>query len=504
MSLASVLFLFSDAPLPRLNEKCLNRGMLKILEQMNSKERLPFYLVLFFGVLFRFYFAVARTDIVWPDEHFQTLEPAARVVWGFGHYVWEWTTGFRSWIGPGIFIPLFFVLKLFGIKGGPIAIYASRVMVAALSSVSLLIFDRWLQHLSFSKFSHFVALSFFALHSSFVIWGVNTLTDHLMFVALTCVIPAVYENPATFRSGLLLGIPFLIRFQSATLMFGLAIFFWIQRYPFKKWVEFGLGYALCIFILGMLDWVTLGHPFQSLVIQLTQGAKIAESFGRSPAKEYVIGLLLTLGPVAWVGMFLMFGISFLSKERRSLWYFISLPCLTYLLAHNLLAHKEYRFILPVYLAVFIWFAIGTEKLEAKFSQLKLLKPSRYLGIVVLLVGLSFWRSSAARIHSTGRDSFDLEARMREDGLLLKAGPNACVLLVGHHWALSRWEVMQAAHFDFKDVEPNQISSRSILGCSYALVLQELAYEFISHPQAQEHWSILEYGKKSSVVLLRLN
>ncbi|MGH6982037.1 MAG: hypothetical protein ACREFC_12600, partial [Stellaceae bacterium] len=45
--------------------------------------------------------AVALPNIHWPDEIFQVMEPAHRLVFGTGAVSWEWVAGIRSWILPG-------------------------------------------------------------------------------------------------------------------------------------------------------------------------------------------------------------------------------------------------------------------------------------------------------------------------------------------------------------------------------------------------------------------
>ena len=473
----------------------------------NNSMKLLIHIILFFGIAFRLYFAITRTDLIWYDEHYQTLEPAGKVVWGFGHLVWEWVQGFRPWTGPAIFLPAFYLLKLLGVVGGPIAIMASRVWVAILSSLSLLVFHRWLKKLNFSDLSHFVALSLFALHSSFVLWGVSTLTDSLAFITFTLILPFAFERPASFRSGLLFGIVFLVRLQMLALMPGYGLFLLILKTPLKNWIQFSLGFLTCVLFMGGLDWITLGSPFHSLIFQLAQGAKIAADFGTTPAKAYLISFLETLGPVGWVAMFVMLVASFKSAERRTLWYFVSLPGLSLLVIHNLISHKEARFIVPMYATIFMWFAIGTEYLEKtvkSISQLttSLLTPRCYCWITVALVGLSFWRGSAARIFTTGRDAFDLEVIMRTEGELKKPEIPHCVLLVGHHWNLTHGELLMGTPYQTFMIEKQELPGRPAKGCPYAMVKDTQISDFITSAPVTEHWVEVQKSKTSSIVLFK--
>nr|XP_024923463.2 mannosyltransferase APTG1 isoform X2 [Ziziphus jujuba var. spinosa] len=50
-----------------------------------------------------------------PDEHWQALEVAHRIVFGYGHLTWEWKKGIRSYLHPLLFALLYKVLALLGL-----------------------------------------------------------------------------------------------------------------------------------------------------------------------------------------------------------------------------------------------------------------------------------------------------------------------------------------------------------------------------------------------------
>src|SRR5579862_1862775 len=58
------------------------------------------YQVAFVAVLLRIAFACLSERIHHPDEVFQYLEPAHRLVFGFGMIPWEYRYGTRSWVIP--------------------------------------------------------------------------------------------------------------------------------------------------------------------------------------------------------------------------------------------------------------------------------------------------------------------------------------------------------------------------------------------------------------------
>ncbi|KAG6740816.1 hypothetical protein POTOM_056285 [Populus tomentosa] len=99
-----------------------------------------------------------------PDEHWQALEVAHRIVFGYGHLTWEWRKGIRSYFHPLVFAVLYKVLALFGLDTPWFMVHAPRLLQALFSAVGDLYFYR----LSNAIFGNFVAK--WALFSQLVNW----------------------------------------------------------------------------------------------------------------------------------------------------------------------------------------------------------------------------------------------------------------------------------------------------------------------------------------------
>ncbi|HEX8822710.1 MAG TPA: hypothetical protein VF794_22475, partial [Archangium sp.] len=52
------------------------------------------------GAALRVWTALTDDGIYWPDEVFQSLEPAHRLVFGYGLKAWEFIEGARNWALP--------------------------------------------------------------------------------------------------------------------------------------------------------------------------------------------------------------------------------------------------------------------------------------------------------------------------------------------------------------------------------------------------------------------
>src|SRR5204863_291777 len=81
-------------------------------------SRLAWSLLFCAALALRLWAGIGRLDMIWPDEHFQTLEPAGWVIFGHGFKTWEWQVGYRSWVVPAFFMPVLWACKQLGVLGG--------------------------------------------------------------------------------------------------------------------------------------------------------------------------------------------------------------------------------------------------------------------------------------------------------------------------------------------------------------------------------------------------
>ena len=67
----------------------------------SATARLVLWAALIAGLGCRLYVALTDHGIYWPDEIHQSLEPAHRLVFGYGFIAWEFAAGARNWAFPG-------------------------------------------------------------------------------------------------------------------------------------------------------------------------------------------------------------------------------------------------------------------------------------------------------------------------------------------------------------------------------------------------------------------
>src|SRR5260370_9846149 len=66
------------------------------------------------GAVLRAWLSFHDDGIYWPDEIYQSLEPAHRLVFGYGLIAWEFVQGARSWALPVVVAAILKASPLFG------------------------------------------------------------------------------------------------------------------------------------------------------------------------------------------------------------------------------------------------------------------------------------------------------------------------------------------------------------------------------------------------------
>lgn len=87
--------------------------------------------------MFRILNAIFVVTYFNPDEFWQSLEIAHRIVFGSGFTTWEWSeqARIRGAAHPFIFVPVYFLLKLLGWDSPWMTAYSPRIIQAVLAAV---------------------------------------------------------------------------------------------------------------------------------------------------------------------------------------------------------------------------------------------------------------------------------------------------------------------------------------------------------------------------------
>jgi len=301
-------------------------------------------LILGLALLARLGMLFAGDFITRPDEVFQQLEPAHRLVTGYGVVTWEWVEGIRSWLVPG-FIAL--IMRGAASLGLGHSVTVVRCVFAVLSLGVVALAMRWGQMTGGRRAALFCGIAT-ALWPDLALFGSRTLSEveggNLLAAAVMLARLGYaakergWRSGSTLAAGLCLGLSLAIRLQLApgVMVVGL----WCL---WRDWRRLGVPVAIAFVVVmlgqGALDAATWGSPWQSIwknfVVNFNEGR--ADTYGVMLPTYYLTAfasfwgaLCVPIVLLVWIGM---------RGAALEL-----LTALAILGAHTVIRHKEYTFV----------------------------------------------------------------------------------------------------------------------------------------------------------------
>ncbi|KRY75004.1 GPI mannosyltransferase 3 [Trichinella pseudospiralis] len=289
-----------------------------------------------------------------PDEYWQTLEPAHKLAFGYGYLTWEWANGLRTYFYPCIFAFLYSLVASAGLDNTIFFIYSPKLLTFLLSCfadwrlfkfVQLLYGDRVASStllLYWCNWFQFYCVPRTLLNSAelaLVIIGLSYLpiSDKHRFQLVSS---DNYYHLAV--SSIVFTLVTLIRPTSALIWVPLWINF-LYRFDFVKLflISFLVG-IITLFFVSVIDFLCYGYfviPIINFIhFNMWQGG--SAFFGSHPWHWYI-----TAG-IPSTFFTLLIPISKGVKKCTSN-LIILYVCALYVIAHSFIAHKEFRFVLPL-------------------------------------------------------------------------------------------------------------------------------------------------------------
>ena len=282
-----------------------------------------------------------------PDETFQYLEQAHRLAFGAGVVPWEFQDGIRSWLLPGALAGLMRAARW--IDADPWTYIVLIRLACATLSLSVVYIGFRLAWETSGLAAGVLAGAYGALWFEAIYFAPAALPDVLgAHVALGAIYLGSRGDRETAGriafSGALLGLAFCLRFQLAPALAAAAA--WNYRLDRRRWQTAALGAAAVIVpVLGVLDWLTWGAPFQTVWLNVVRNVidGVSEGFGTAPWYTYPRMVWWSWTPVA-----VPLAALAVAGTRRA--PALAVAALITVITHSFISHKEYRFI---YLALAI-------------------------------------------------------------------------------------------------------------------------------------------------------
>jgi hypothetical protein len=302
--------------------------------------------LLFAAWMLRIAAATLFPNIHHPDEIFQSLEPAFRSLNGIGIETWEWRTGIRSWIIPGLLRQMI---------AGFSALGASRDVVLALIAAVVSLFSLvivWVGYQTgravFGREAGLAIGAACAIWPDLVLFAPKPMTEA---IAADILILAAYWADKTARSngpsrlslaaiGGLLGLAIGVRFHIGFAVAMVAV--WTCRTHYRsRWLPMAAGGTVALAAVGLIDALTWGLPFQSIWknfwVNVVEGK--SSSFGTDPPWDYVIDSFSLWGVSIAV---ILYGLWRGARHRP----LFALTALAMWISLSAIPHKEMRFLFP--------------------------------------------------------------------------------------------------------------------------------------------------------------
>ena len=301
----------------------------------------------------RLWLAFRDQGMTWPDEIFQTLEPAHRLAFGYGLRTWELVVGARSWTLPGLLALGFRLLApLTGDDPRHMVplLHAGFVAVELVTALGAARLAR-----AFNARGWIAATVYLGLAPA-IFFGHRALSEVAAAPPAAWGLALSFEREASSRrrvlSGLLLALACALRLQLA--LFAVAALAGVvARRDRRATLQLGLSLVAGALALGLLDRLTWGGWFHSALTYLHENAVkgVATTFGAAPASFYARTLFATTG---WAAIPL--GLLALVGAARALE--LALVLAAFVVPHAIEPHKELRFLLPALPLVAVLVELG--------------------------------------------------------------------------------------------------------------------------------------------------
>ena len=365
--------------------------------------RVVFFGSLAVGLLLRAHIVFTDDGINWPDEIYQSFEPAHRLVFGHGLVAWEFLEGARTWAVPGFVAVWLSLCKLAGADSPSTYIAVVKLVFSVLSVVAAAGVYRLARGLGARELESAVAAATWNLCAFALYFSSRAMSENLAAVLLVWGLARVLEDGATSEGRItgasFLGLATLARLQSGVVCIAVLVVL-ISRFKRTGWkpvLEVLGALVAWALVYGAWDaaaWHSLpgakaGGFFHSAVIYYRYN--IVENrgagWGTAPWPYYFVSLYRTMPGVA-----LALGLSALVSMKRG--WPVVLTLAAFLGLHLFVAHKELRFIVPVLPLACALPALALSMLPSKPARLGLVA----LGLCVVV---SAWNHQTLTMGEVG-------------------------------------------------------------------------------------------------------
>lgn len=319
---------------PRLEPQPLWRG-------------LPWVMAL--GLALRLLVTVVSKEIIHPDEIFQYLEQAHRLVFGYGFVPWEYVHGIRNWLLPMILALPLGVSHRLGMNDPHLYIPVIQTL-ACLVSLAAIFCAYWIGRRLWSESVGRIACVLTALWWELIFWAHKVTPEILGMYLLLAALACLASRP-TWWGAVLFGVcgagAMALRLQYApavAILMAVMLIFGVQRrWPISRVLLAALASMAVVLLVGWLDYYTWGGWWISYQNNYLYNSVygVSSFFGEHSVLFYPLQLGLNSAGLFWIAITVA-----LFRYPKQCWLPLVLIA-SIVVPHTLIPHKEYRFVTAV-------------------------------------------------------------------------------------------------------------------------------------------------------------
>lgn len=379
------------------------------------------------ALLLRVGVALRSPSIEWPDEIFNTLEPAHRLIYGYGVVAWEWRYGIRSWVYPAFLAGVMRATAWMG--PGSRGYLTGVIVVLSLLSLSCVWFAYAWAKRTTGTAAAWIAAGACATWYQLVYFSPKAFSE---VFAADFLLPGLYlgmygdelpEKKRLVLAGVCLGIAVCVRMQYAPAVAFAVLWFCRKQWKTRAPALFA-GLLLPVIVFGVVDAFTWSYPFQSYIryFQLAVfSSRSSAHYGVEPWYMFFAALWRTMWPMILLAVFAV-------RRNELLAWVVAIIVVT----HSIFAHKEFRFIYPVLPLIVTLAAMGFAEIVTFLYRKLLWAPSLRSATATGLICFLLISAGFARVMHWDKSSGGLIALDK-----LSRDPTVCgVGLLVLPWTLS--------------------------------------------------------------------
>jgi hypothetical protein len=379
------------------------------------------------GACLRIWFALTNDGIDWPDEIYQSLEPAHRLVFGYGLLAWEYVQGARTWALPGVIAGVLKGAVLAGWTEPAEYLRAVRLACALIGVATAWGSYRLARSQGADRFAAACGTAFFSLAAPAIYFSPRAFSDTIstlpVVFGLALLLPPAASDRRTIIGASLLGLAVIVRLHNALFCIGAGLLVAARR-DRARTVQVALVFFIWAIAYGVLDRLTWGRWFQSAItyIHFTAVQGRSSEWGVSPATYYVHAMWTSMGLLAVAAG----ALALLAAKRAG-----GLVALTagIVLIYSLIPHKEFRFLFPVLPLMGALAGVGLDDVFHRTAG------RRGLAWAILLCWLGLAVSSSLRVDGPGLKNLSIDVSAGErSGPSDESGSVNRLLLAAYHEA----------------------------------------------------------------------